>query len=421
LLYRYATSADQRLVRKAKIYTSKEHGIILNAIDPDAVHVVRKLVSNGHKAYIVGGAVRDLLLGKRPKDFDIATDARPQKIRRLFRRSRIVGRRFKLVHVYYGRGKTIEVSTFRSSMVQSKNNNIYGTLGEDAFRRDFSLNALFYSPQKEQIIDYVEGITDIRKRKVRVLGPVKTSFLEDPVRMIRAVKYASVLDFSLPFTAQLTIKRRRNSMINCSPERLTEEMYKILESGNSHSILQRAYRLRLLEVLLPSVTPLLRRYQKQLDSSPLFKRLGEMDRLIRDRNPKLQRGEALSCLFFDLVGIHPEWAREPLTSIQQSLRIPMKPLVPSNKDLLIVSRIVKLSAKQLSLKQESGIDQQSWLQLLQNSRNKPKGRNIEKAGTSPKSSNPDRRNRSRRHRRARSKQSPSPRSDSPQSRARNTS
>ncbi len=404
MLYRYATSPDQRLVRKAKIYTSKEHGIILSAIDPDAVHVVRKLVDNGHKAYIVGGAVRDLLLGKRPKDFDIATDARPHKIRRLFRRSRIVGRRFKLVHVYYGREKTIEVSTFRSSMVQPKNNNIYGTLGEDAFRRDFSLNALFYSPQKEQIIDYVEGIADIRKRKVRVLGPVKTSFLEDPVRMIRAVKYASVLGFSLPFTAQLTIKRWRNSMINCSPERLTEEMYKILESGNSHSILKRAYRLRLFEVLLPSVTPLLWRYQKDLDSSPLFKRLREVDKILRDRKPKLQRGEALSGLFFDLIGTHPEWAREPLTSIQQSLRIAMKPLVPSNRDLLIVSRIAKLSLKQLSLKQKSGIDQLSWLQLQQISRKKPTDQNTGKPKTSSKSSSPDRQTRSRRHHRSRSKQ-----------------
>ena len=401
MLYRYATSPDQRLVRKAKIYTSKEHGIILNTIDPDAVHVVKKLVGNGHKAYIVGGAVRDLLLGKRPKDFDIATDARPHKIRRLFRRSRIIGRRFKLVHVYYGRGKTIEVSTFRSSMVQPKNNNIYGTLGEDAFRRDFSLNALFYSPQKEQIIDYVEGITDIRKRKVRVLGPVKTSFLEDPVRMIRAVKYASVLGFSLPFTARLTIKRWRNSMINCSPERLPEEIYKTLESGNSHSILRKAYRLRLLEVLLPSVTPLLRRYQKDLDSSPLFKRLKDMDRLLKEKKTKLQRGEALSGLFFDLVGIHPEWTTEPLTSIQQSLRIAMKPLVPSNRDLLIVSRIVKLSLKQLSLKQKCGIDQQSWLQLQQNSRKKPTGQNMEKPSSSPKSGSPDRQNRSRRQKRKR--------------------
>ena len=395
MLYRYTTSSDQRLVRRAKIYTSKEHGITLNAIDPDAVHVVRKLVNNGHKAYIVGGAVRDLLLGKRPKDFDIATDARPRTIRRLFRRSRIIGRRFKLVHVYYGREKTIEVSTFRSSMTQPNNNNIYGTLAEDALRRDFSLNALFYSPQKEQIIDYVEGITDIRKRKVRVLGPVKTSFLEDPVRMIRAVKYASVLGFSLPFTTRFTIKRWGKSMVSCSPERLTEEVYKILESGNSHSILQRAYRLKLLEVLLPALTPLLRRYQRDLASSPLFKRLRELDRLFGDGKPKLQRGEILAGLFFDLAGIRPEWAKESLASIQQSLRIAMKPLVPSNRDLLIVARIVKLS-----LKQEGETDQQFWLQLQKNSRRKLTGQRTytQKQTTPPKPSSAARQHRSRRRR-----------------------
>jgi poly(A) polymerase len=387
LLYRYTTSQDQRPVRKAKIYTKAEHGIILNRIDPDAIDIVKKLARSGFKAYIVGGAVRDLLLGKRPKDFDIATDARPRKIRRLFRRSRIVGRRFKLVHVYCAHDKIIEVSTFRSSAAQS-HNNIYGTLGEDAFRRDFSLNALFYCPQKEQIIDYVDGITDIKKRRVRVLGPVKASFLEDPIRMIRAVKYASVLDFSLPFTTRYTITRWRDTVNSCSPERLTEELYKILQSGHAYPILHRAYRLKLLEVLLPSVTPLLRHYHKDLDSSPFFKRLVLVDKLYYGKSPELKRGEILAVIFVDLSSVHPDWEREPLSAIQHALRGQLRPLVPSNKDLLIVTRTIKQC-----LKQKIRIDGISFLQK----RTEPQRKNDSEDRKGQKRTLPHRRRTSRKH------------------------
>lgn len=343
MLYRYSTAPDSKLVRKATIYIREEHKITNNDFDQDAIKIAKKLSINGYKAYIVGGAVRDLLLQKKPKDFDIATDALPVKIRKLFPSSRIIGRRFRLVHVYNSRKKVIEVSTFRSRTT-SADKHVYGTLGEDAFRRDFSINALFYCPQSGQIIDYVDGIRDIKKQKVRILIPVMESFVEDPVRMIRAVKYASILGFKLPMAVRSAIKKCRYRIYDCSKERLTEEMYKILQSGSSAPILKSAYRLKLLDVLLPSVCPFLQNYRTKLKAAPVFERLEQLDYNYR-QNKKTHKSEMLASLFFDLFNKNPQWASEPLTFIHKELRNIMFPLVPSNKDLKTVSRIIKYSLR----------------------------------------------------------------------------
>ena len=344
MLYRYSTSTDGKPVRKAKIYTVLEHGIRLRDIDYDAISIIRRLNSCGFRAYIVGGAVRDLLAGKKPKDFDLATNARPNAIRKLFRRSRIIGKRFKLVHVYFKRDKIIEVSTFRSSSSDGSNNNIYGSLGEDAFRRDFTLNALFYCPLKEQVIDYVDGYRDIKNRRIRVLGIPRRSFQEDPVRMIRAVKHAAMLGFTIPFTTSFSIKRYRKKIYSCSRERLTEEMYKILETGYANPILQLAYRLGLVDVLLPSVEPFLKPNKNTIDRSPFFRRLGKLDQRCRE-NQKLERGEMLAVLFLELIDGHAEWIKESLASIQQVIRENVTPLIPSNKDLKTTARILKQTLK----------------------------------------------------------------------------
>ena len=186
MLIRYSTDKNGRPVRKAVIYTKDEHKIPREKIDSDAFFVVSHLRNAGFDAYIVGGAVRDLLIGKHPKDFDIVTSATPSKIKRLFRNSRIIGKRFRLVHVFFGE-KIFEVSTFRS-IAEGSIGNVFGTMDEDVQRRDFSLNALYYDPLKEQVIDYVHGVEDIRRKLVRPIIPLDRIFVEDPVRMLRAVK-----------------------------------------------------------------------------------------------------------------------------------------------------------------------------------------------------------------------------------------
>ena len=336
MLYRYATSSDGGLKLRAKIYTSEEHKIPQGDIDADAVRVARALTKGGFKAYIVGGAVRDLLLEKHPKDFDIATDARPNQVRKLFPRSRIIGRRFRLVHVFSGRDKIIEVSTFRSKTGSAPTGNIYGTLGEDATRRDFSMNALFYCPFKKQIIDYVEGLRDIRHKRVRSLTPPRDSFREDPVRMIRAVKYAAMLDLKLPYAIRRAIRRLRFLVEECSKERLTEELYKILQSGHAQSIFINAGRLGLLEVLIPSRTK-----KKVRPGDPLLLRLNSLDDRIR-RGDALSRGETLSPLFWDLR--RPHWRDSPLSEVSAEVRDLVYPLCPSNKDLRVLSRSLKHAA-----------------------------------------------------------------------------
>ena len=188
-MYRYGKDKNGRPVKKAVVYTKEEHKIPLNKIDPDAIGIIRRLKESGFSAYIVGGAVRDLILGNNPKDFDITTDATPSKIKRIFRNSRIIGRRFRLVHVFFG-PKIFEVSTFRSTAEGSIGND-FGSMDEDVMRRDFTLNALYYDPLQEQVIDYVGGVRDIRKGALKPVIPLDRIFVEDPVRMYRPFSFDS--------------------------------------------------------------------------------------------------------------------------------------------------------------------------------------------------------------------------------------
>src|SRR5690606_9397235 len=174
-------------------------------VDTAAAKVVKRLTRNGFEAYLVGGCVRDLLIGRRPKDFDVATSARPDDVRRLFRNSRIIGRRFRLVHVLFSGGKVIETATFRRAPEQSggrdgddlliRNDNVFGDAHEDAQRRDFTINGLFYDIDRQEVIDWVGGMPDIERRSVHTIGDPVVSFLEDPVRILRAVKFSARLDF----------------------------------------------------------------------------------------------------------------------------------------------------------------------------------------------------------------------------------
>ena len=202
-----------------------------------ALNVISTLHTAGFKAYLVGGGVRDLLLGLHPKDFDIATDAHPEDVRKLFENSRIIGRRFRIVHVYFNDGY-IEVATFRAAGQAAINHkgriisdNTYGTMEEDAFRRDFTVNALFYDSDANEVLDYVQGWQDIESKLLRVIGDPDLRFREDPVRMLRAVRLATKLDFEIEQQAKNVIFRLGHLLSEVPPARLFDEMIKLFHGG----------------------------------------------------------------------------------------------------------------------------------------------------------------------------------------------
>jgi len=235
------------------------HGLGREAISPSASKVCAALREAGFSAHVVGGAVRDLLLGITPKDFDVATDARPEQIRPLFRRALIIGRRFRLVHVMLG-GDTVEVSTFRGADAGTAEkdehgrvlrDNVFGTQEEDARRRDFTVNALYYDPASEEIVDLHGGLDDLKKRMLRVIGDPETRYREDPVRMLRAVRLAAKLGLTLEAQTREPIRRLAPLMERVPPARLFDEMLKLLLSGHASACLRQLRDVGLHKGLLP--------------------------------------------------------------------------------------------------------------------------------------------------------------------------
>ena len=342
LLFRYGTSPDGTIEKKAHIYTQEEHAIDPARLDQDAVWVVKRLRREGFHAYIVGGAVRDLIVGRTPKDFDVATDAHPQKIRRIFRSARLIGRRFRIVHVYCGREKFIEVTTFRSrASVDASNRDVspdsavlFGTMEEDAQRRDFTINALYYCPIDRQVIDYVGGHADLRQRRLRTLIPAEASFTEDPVRMIRAVKYATVMSFPVPLVISGFIRRYHPSILTCSRERVTEEVYKILCSGAAWGIFELGFKLRLFETIFPALAQGLREGRTRFSDTALASRLRKLDEDAA-AGKVLERTAMFGFIFRDLLAARKDLIedQDPGFLIQQYLRSASEPLFPSKKDL----------------------------------------------------------------------------------------
>ncbi len=252
----------------------EQHGIDPKLLDDRAVKVVTTLQDAGYEAYIVGGAVRDLLLGHRPKDFDVATNATPEQVKALFRRAFIIGRRFRIVHVVHGRGReheVIEVSTFRayldnaaaeqvegnektskaemvgkSHVVDASGrvlrDNVWGPQDEDAARRDFTINALYYDPRREIVVDYHHGIEDAKKRLLRMIGDPETRYREDPVRIIRVVRFAAKLGFEIEPATRAPILRMADLLANVPASRLFDEMIKLLQTGHALASLEELRR-----------------------------------------------------------------------------------------------------------------------------------------------------------------------------------
>jgi tRNA nucleotidyltransferase/poly(A) polymerase len=311
-----------------RIVPREEHPISRRDIDPDALKVLYRLRQYEYTAYLVGGSVRDLLVGRHPKDFDIGTSAHPYQVKKLFRNCWIIGRRFRLAHVKFGQ-KVIEVATFRRQVAAGEEvvqdgvpapdpttpegehlihrDNTFGTPEEDAFRRDFTINALFYDIANFSIIDYVGGLDDLRARLVRSIGDPGLRLKEDPVRMIRAIALAARLDFTIEPTLLASIRAHRQEIAKSSLARLLEEYYKILRAGSS----EKAFR-GLAEVGL--LQPISSELHKGA-AEPLWQALASLDAYRRAFNSTpdtLSNGILLGSLLVPLgISLHP--VRGPAT------------------------------------------------------------------------------------------------------------
>jgi poly(A) polymerase len=252
-----------------KVIPRSEHGISRANISDNALKVLYRLKEAGYAAYLVGGGVRDLLLGREPKDFDVATDARPDQVRELFRNCRLIGRRFRLAHVFFGRD-IVEVATFRALLDPENGgdgdsdederlveggrilrDNVYGTIDEDAWRRDFTINALYYDIRDFSLVDYAGGLDDLRNGVLRLIGDAEARYREDPVRMLRAVRFAAKLGFRLEPGSEEPISRMAGLLGEISPARLFDEVVKLFHGGYALSSFELLRHYGLFEPLFP--------------------------------------------------------------------------------------------------------------------------------------------------------------------------
>ena len=251
-------SGDVRIIPRS------EHGVSRKKIDESALKVLYRLQKSGYHACLVGGAVRDLLLGIKPKDFDIATDATPEQVKSLFRNSRLIGRRFRLAHIVFGR-HIIEVATFRGHHEVSKSehlhesgrilrDNVFGEIGEDVWRRDFTVNALYYDISNFSIIDYFDGVKDIRNKKLKLIGEVETRFREDPVRMLRAIRFSAKLGFEIDDACQQAIYDFGHLLEDIPSARLYEESLKLFHSGHALESFNQLTKYDILKYLFPAAS-----------------------------------------------------------------------------------------------------------------------------------------------------------------------
>ncbi len=262
--------SEQQPQLKMQILHSSEHPVRDDLLSPNALKVLHRLNQSGFEAYLVGGCIRDIFLGKIPKDFDVATSATPEQIKGLFRNCRIIGRRFKLAHIMFGR-EIIEVATFRGPHQSSPENsgtakqdghgqltrdNVYGTLEQDAARRDFTFNAMYYSTADKTIRDFAYGVEAIEDKVIEIIGDPETRFREDPVRMLRAVRFAAKLDMEIEEPCAEQIKKLGYLLENIPPARLFEEVLKLLFSGQGYATYQQLIEYGLFERLFPQTAPL---------------------------------------------------------------------------------------------------------------------------------------------------------------------
>jgi poly(A) polymerase len=283
-----------------KVYSVDEHQIAPDKIDQHAYYVIQKLREAGHTAYLVGGGVRDLLLNQRPKDFDVSTSAKPEEVRQLFRNAILIGRRFRLAHIRFGR-KVIEVSTFRAGATEEAGlivrDNEWGTEEQDVLRRDFTINGLFYDPASQKVIDYVGGYPDLEKRMLRTIGQPDVRFTQDPVRMIRLIKFCARFNFEIHHPTFEALLNCKGEILKSSSARIFEELLRMLESGASRAFFHLLNEYGLLKPLCPALASHLGKGTDNL----VFHLLGVIDDEIRKNPPEpLDRSLLLAALLFPL-------------------------------------------------------------------------------------------------------------------------
>lgn len=313
-----------------KIYFADEHKINPALIDPEALYVLEKLRKAGFTAYLVGGSVRDLLIKSRPKDFDISTSARPEQVKSVFQRQcLLIGKRFRLAHIRFGH-KIIEVSTFRSGENDSDlitHDNVWGTEQEDVLRRDFTINGLYYDSSNHSIIDYVDGWSDIQKHLLRSIGDPEMRFKQDPVRLIRIIKFQARYNFKMNPEDEKCIPFCRYEIVKSSPARVLEEILRMLESGHATAFFKLMAKNGLLEILFPALTQFLHTSKGKY----VFHYLACADQLHHYKGKNvLDRAVLTACLLF------------PILEVELEKQFLSKNLTPHIGDItLVVSSLIK--------------------------------------------------------------------------------
>ena len=295
---------------KLKIYTAEDHNIRENLIDEDALYILKKLHHAGFESYLVGGGVRDLLSNRVPKDFDISTSATPNQVKKVFgRRCMLIGRRFRLAHVLFANKKYIEVATFRSGTNHESHelitrDNEWGTTEEDALRRDFTINALFYEPEEHQIFDYVGGFKDLEENIIKSIGDPVKRFHQDPVRMLRLLKFKARANYTIDPADIKALKSCRSEILKSSPMRILEEFFKVLEGGDSLNFFRLLEAYSFMEILLP----IFKATESDHLKENFFNYLNVVDNINKNSHSPLSRAAIATAFFFpfveDLVSKH---------------------------------------------------------------------------------------------------------------------
>jgi poly(A) polymerase len=334
-----------------KMITAGAHGINRNSINSCALRTTQTLQRHGFAAFVVGGAVRDLILGGKPKDFDIATNATPEEVRELFRRSRIIGRRFRLVHVLCG-PEMVEVSTFRGTHTPDESDggvadehgrilrdNVFGNQEQDATRRDFTLNALFYDPATQEVWDYHGGVADLKKRRLRLIGDPEQRYREDPIRMLRAVRFAASRGLEIDAATRRPIHRLAGLLAHVPPSRLLDEMMKLLLSGHAAEAVAQLRK----EGLHHGVLPLL--------DAAMGRAAGErfVEAALRSTDERVRAGKSVSPGFLFAALLWPEVLAEWKVLEEKSM-----PPIPALYQAM--DHVMKAQAGKLAIPHRYGAD-----------------------------------------------------------------
>jgi len=334
-----------------------KHRFINRKLDRDAVDVVRRLRRHEHSAYLVGGCVRDLYLGLSPKDFDVSTSAKPEEIKKIFRNSRIIGRRFRLAHIYFRGGKIIETATFRGKSSASDQDdkdllitrdNVWGTEREDALRRDFTINGLMYDTTNGEIIDHVGGLSDLDKQEIRTIGDPDIRLQEDPVRILRAIRFSAKLNFKLETQLKKAMIRYGSEIKRCATARVLEETLKLFRTGNGAKSVEILISTQTLESVLPQLIPFLGKKTSN-EQTPRYQEImgyfNALDELVR------ARGQVSDAVILTTVLMAP--IQTKLDELEPRLHAQnLNTIIGELTEQMLLTRRIKERARQLLMAQK---------------------------------------------------------------------